>query len=1315
MNGELTGREDVKYGDILQEEHGAISDAHRWYVKNIATNPEGMARLLQALYPELDIRVVAGQVLAKGEGEEKYRVLDAQEFTWKDWLDLPADFVWVVPEIIAAQQAKFATALTGPKGSILASGAAGATSAYVINKARQKIAQWVTRLHGGKPAPIDEKEAKISGLFGLLGIGAFGSGLSRTGVGKMAIKRVKEASNKASKAGLFKKGVKETAKTKKAVKSLTPLMKTVDPKFGTRTWHQDIRALQKYLSQQKGKKTFVPQNSAQNKLVNKTAHSIRLKDQGAVARTFKAGSREFGKLTGQVSQKQLDSIARVLPDYNIRQTPGATYSQFRRGTTPSKDKFIKRANEKAERLIKGVSRKAKEYRLRLGKEIEQSRDDFLKKTKMPLTGADELIRLYEPLITERKRLDGKLLAATSESEQNQIRTAIKEIDTILQPRITPDQMVISRLGTFAPLYEELAGGGKGLVFNTPEQIGSAIQEFQLLVKSMGRLPEGMTREQFKGALEVARKAYKSGELSLEYIKELSETSLRDKALYGIVTNDTKYAQTMRLLDMGDALEKEVEMPLDQFMQHLQEEGVDFVQRAKSLLSLRKRFDNVSFPLTEKDLNRFRAEQMKVRDKLDALNRKQKQSRKTDDFEYDNYTRRRQEGFNRLDEEYQQAIGAGADAGEYAKLSENVNNIKKTISDYNYDRNKRASIQALSEQIQALRVNAQDASILERRLQKLSVLEDDSKFLHEMVDFAEDLNQRAHDLGLLDKRLETATKRRQQAFSQRVSLNKKVKQLKDQINDALRNKLPKTNVSLKRKELNKLQSQLRQLNNKIDKLRKTERDLGRKTKQAQNWLDKRRDLEAAQKSMKDQLEQATQVTAEPPTARRVKDVYNKRDFQVLADDTTRQIQEIDAEIAMAKRAKNDARLSRLQQQRNDLVQHFEILKSYNDQLREAQMSLATFSRNTSMRQNTEKVRSIVRRKDAYDEETRIGKSQLLQKHKYNRKNEKRARRAGKEELTNAESVLITDAGYRQSRTKVPVGRNDELYIPSHVNKERLMGIYQTLRRASRFDIQPKDIPDQYERDLVLKARDAFKMLKQKIRESGDEGAEFVRVSEEFSEARPGLVAIENVMDDTTSGVEADDKLKFILDTFESKFDQTTDARRGLLYLKQREEEKMIADVLAPTEFDPRGPLEKLDISKPKKDDILDIGGEIQDIDDLVTAGHGKKDPWTPDKDAGSTSVPVQVAQPLGGPKAGGAAAVLSRPTEFTRDIPLWLMETDKIWYDALNQPPIPYGPTYKQGLIGGAAAQKNIKAGRTQQMEGPWARGLEDIEEEEEGI
>jgi hypothetical protein len=144
--------------EVIQEQHPRISVADRLVIKNFATDPSVGVTYLKRKYPDLEVKQIRGQTVAKTPKETKWRVLDPDTgFFSKDFLADTGDVGFDVLAGLGTGAATAAGAVGGPPGSVAAGAAAGAGAEAL----RQKIGQAL-----GLPQGYDAKEIGVQGAIG---------------------------------------------------------------------------------------------------------------------------------------------------------------------------------------------------------------------------------------------------------------------------------------------------------------------------------------------------------------------------------------------------------------------------------------------------------------------------------------------------------------------------------------------------------------------------------------------------------------------------------------------------------------------------------------------------------------------------------------------------------------------------------------------------------------------------------------------------------------------------------------------------------------------------------------------------------------------------------------------------------------------------------------------------------------------------------------------------------------------------------------------------------------------------------------------
>ena len=180
--------------DILDEMHPAFSFGDRAKVKNFSNSDESSAKYLQQQHPELEVRAEGGKILARGKGEQQYRVLDPSSFDLQDISDIG----WDVASGIGSG---IATAAGGVAGNLPGAALAGGASSAALEGARQGI--------GGALGINEEADWGGVGLAG--GLGAVSPFLLGTGASAQQVKNLGKEALESSGREFLTEGAKANA------------------------------------------------------------------------------------------------------------------------------------------------------------------------------------------------------------------------------------------------------------------------------------------------------------------------------------------------------------------------------------------------------------------------------------------------------------------------------------------------------------------------------------------------------------------------------------------------------------------------------------------------------------------------------------------------------------------------------------------------------------------------------------------------------------------------------------------------------------------------------------------------------------------------------------------------------------------------------------------------------------------------------------------------------------------------------------------------------------------------------------------------
>jgi len=136
-------------GEVIEEMHPAFTAMDRFQVKNFANDPEAAKAFLQKKYPQLEIKTDdnSGKIIARGEGEKAFRVLDPDTGFFSNPAEMLRDAGDIATDVGTGVATTAATAGAGllagatsfGAGAVPAAMAAGAGSSAGLEALRQKI------------------------------------------------------------------------------------------------------------------------------------------------------------------------------------------------------------------------------------------------------------------------------------------------------------------------------------------------------------------------------------------------------------------------------------------------------------------------------------------------------------------------------------------------------------------------------------------------------------------------------------------------------------------------------------------------------------------------------------------------------------------------------------------------------------------------------------------------------------------------------------------------------------------------------------------------------------------------------------------------------------------------------------------------------------------------------------------------------------------------------------------------------------------------------------------------------------------------
>lgn len=205
--------------DVIQEQHPDISFKDRFVAKNLANSTEAQAAYLKQQHPDLDVKVVNDQVVAKKPSEFSYKVMDPSGLDLQDISDVAYD----VPAGLLTGAATAAGGVAGAPtvaGALPAAAAAGAGTSASLEALRQKLGQWA-----GVPQNMDYGQVATQGAVGAAAPVLFGTGAGAAQMAKAGLTAAEQQAQKSLVMKGINKAVPQVAESvsgvpKEAIKTL---------------------------------------------------------------------------------------------------------------------------------------------------------------------------------------------------------------------------------------------------------------------------------------------------------------------------------------------------------------------------------------------------------------------------------------------------------------------------------------------------------------------------------------------------------------------------------------------------------------------------------------------------------------------------------------------------------------------------------------------------------------------------------------------------------------------------------------------------------------------------------------------------------------------------------------------------------------------------------------------------------------------------------------------------------------------------------------------------------------------------------------
>lgn len=182
--------------EIIQEQHPDISFKDRFIAKNFANTPQDQINYLKQQHPDLDIKQINNQIVAKSANEKAYKVLDPDLSAMdmlkpKNWAENLKDIADIGTDVgigsASTAAGTGAAVLAAPEtalvGSIPAAMAAGGATGASLEALKQKIGQKL-----GVPQQMDPSQIALSGITNAAAPLLVGTGAAAK-VGAQAVKQ----------------------------------------------------------------------------------------------------------------------------------------------------------------------------------------------------------------------------------------------------------------------------------------------------------------------------------------------------------------------------------------------------------------------------------------------------------------------------------------------------------------------------------------------------------------------------------------------------------------------------------------------------------------------------------------------------------------------------------------------------------------------------------------------------------------------------------------------------------------------------------------------------------------------------------------------------------------------------------------------------------------------------------------------------------------------------------------------------------------------------------------------------------------------
>ena len=160
-----------------------ISFLDRFKVKTFGGDTADTVAYLTNKYPELEVKVINNQVVARKQGEQTFHPLDPEGLDWEDVTDVIGDTaIGALEGVGTAVGGLTGLATPIPGGAYLGAMTGGGASGAALEALRQKVGQGL----GVRQGDVDWGDVKFQGGIGALTGGLFGGGATKAAISNFA-------------------------------------------------------------------------------------------------------------------------------------------------------------------------------------------------------------------------------------------------------------------------------------------------------------------------------------------------------------------------------------------------------------------------------------------------------------------------------------------------------------------------------------------------------------------------------------------------------------------------------------------------------------------------------------------------------------------------------------------------------------------------------------------------------------------------------------------------------------------------------------------------------------------------------------------------------------------------------------------------------------------------------------------------------------------------------------------------------------------------------------------------------------------------